>query len=218
MQIANDITIKVFRSAVQSLKEGMTQNELADIITKRFAEFGTEGGALALIGKGSAYPHGLREEIKLKDGDIVLLDGGCTVEGYESDVTRTTVFGKPTEKMKTVWSAVRKAQDAGLKAAKPGVAAGEIDAEARKVISDSGYGPGFKYFTHRLGHGIGMDGHEWYYLVPGSKRPVQAGNMFSNEPGIYIVGEFGIRLEDEMLITEDGAKLLLPQQESIEKI
>jgi Xaa-Pro dipeptidase len=218
MQIANDITIKVFRSAVQSLKEGMTQNELADIITKRFAEFGTEGGALALIGKGSAYPHGLREEIKLKDGDIVLLDGGCTVEGYESDVTRTTVFGKPTEKMKTVWSAVRKAQDAGLKAAKPGVAAGEIDAEARKVISDSGYGPGFKYFTHRLGHGIGTDGHEWYYLVPGSKRPVQAGNMFSNEPGIYIVGEFGIRLEDEMLITEDGAKLLLPQQESIEKI
>jgi Xaa-Pro dipeptidase len=218
MKVANDITIKVFRSAFKSLKEGMTQNELADIISKRFSEFGVEGGALALIGKGSAYPHGVREEIKLKEGDIVLLDGGCTVEGYESDVTRTSVFGKPSDKMKSVWDIVRKAQDAGLRTARKGVPAENIDAAARKVITDAGYGPGFKYFTHRLGHGIGMDGHEWYYLVPGNKRPVQPGNMFSNEPGIYIPGEFGIRLEDEMLITETGASLLLTQQESIEKV
>jgi Xaa-Pro dipeptidase len=218
MQIANDITLAVFRSAFKSLKEGMTQNELADIISKRHSEFGVEGGALALIGKGSAYPHGVREEIRLKEGDIVLLDGGCSVEGYESDVTRTSVFGKPNEKQKAIWNLVRKAQDAGLAAAKPGVPAEQIDAAARKVITDGGYGPGFKYFTHRLGHGIGMDGHEWYYLVPGSKRPVQSGNMFSNEPGIYIPGEFGIRLEDEMLITESGARLLLPQQESLEKV
>jgi len=218
MQIANDITLAVFKSAKKALKVGMTENELASLISSRFSEFGTEGGALVLFGKASAYPHGLRQENKLNDGDIVLMDGGCSVEGYESDVTRTTVFGKSTDKMKTVWAIVRSAQDAALKSARPGVPAEEIDAAARKVITDAGYGPGFKYFTHRLGHGIGMDGHEWYYLVPGSKRPVYSGNMFSNEPGIYIMGEFGIRLEDELLITEHGARLLLPQQESLEKV
>ena len=218
MQIANDITIAVFRAAAEKLQDGMTEAQLGEIITALFAEFGVEGGALTLFGKASAYPHGLREENKLKQGDIVLLDGGCSVEGYQSDVTRTTCFGKPTAKMKKVWQTVRKAQDEALKTASPATPAEAIDAAARKVIDKGGYGPGYKFFTHRLGHGIGMDGHEWYYLVKGSKRTVQAGNMFSNEPGIYIPGEFGIRLEDEMLITQDGAKLLLPQQASIEKI
>ena len=171
-----------------------------------------------LFGKASAHPHGLVEEHKLHEDDIVLIDGGCSVEGYASDVTRTTVFGTPTEKMKNVWNIVRKAQDAALKTAKPNIPAESVDAAARKIISDANFGPDYKYFTHRLGHGIGMEGHEWYYLVRGNKRPLQAGNMFSNEPGIYIVGEFGIRLEDEMLITENGAKLLLPQAESLEKI
>jgi Xaa-Pro dipeptidase len=218
MQIANDITAEVFSASVKELKEGMTEMEFGTIISDRFSAAGAPGGALVLFGEASAYPHGLKKENRLKEGDIVLMDGGCTVEGYESDVTRTTVFGKPSEKMKRVWEIVRKAQEAGLKSAKPGVPAEEIDAAARKVVADHGYGPGYKYFTHRLGHGIGMDGHEWYYLVGGNKRLVKPGNMFSNEPGIYLVGEFGIRIEDEMLITEDGARLLLPPPQSLEKI
>jgi Xaa-Pro dipeptidase len=218
MQVANDITAEVYKAAVVRLKEGMGEREFGNIISGLFAEFGTDGGALVLFGEASAYPHGLLKESKLKQGDIVLIDGGCSVENYESDITRTTVFGNPTDKMKSVWSVVRKAQDAGLKSAKPGVPAEDVDAAARKAIADGGYGMGYKYFTHRLGHGIGMDGHEWHYLVGGNKRLLQAGNVFSNEPGIYIPGEFGIRIEDEMLITENGAKLLLPQQESLEKI
>ncbi|MBI3501653.1 MAG: aminopeptidase P family protein [Bacteroidetes bacterium] len=218
MQIANDITAEVYKTAVTKLTEGMSERKFGEIVSKLFSEFGVEGGALVLFGEASAYPHGTVKENKLKQGDIVLIDGGCSVEGYESDITRTTVFGKPTEKMKTVFSIVRKAQDEALKTAKPGIEAENVDAAARKIISEGGYGNGYTYFTHRLGHGIGMDGHEWYYLVGGNKKLLQAGNMFSNEPGIYIPGEFGIRIEDEMLITENGAKLLLPQAESLEKI
>lgn len=218
MQIANDIAREVFTTAVTKLKEGMTEREFGEIISNLFSEFGTEGGALVLFGEASAYPHGLVKENKLKQGDIVLIDGGCSVEGYESDITRMAVFGKPTEKMNNVFSVVRKAQDEALKTAKPGIAAEKVDAAARKIISDNGYGSGYKYFTHRLGHGIGMDGHEWHYLVGGNTKPLQAGNMCSNEPGIYIIGEFGIRIEDEMLVTENGARLLLPQQESLEKM
>jgi Xaa-Pro dipeptidase len=218
MQIANDLTAEVFRSSAKQLKEGMTEGEYGKIITQEFLKSGVQGGALVLFGEASAYPHGLVKENRLRQGDIVLMDGGCMVEGYESDVTRTTVFGKPSDKMKVVWDIVRKAQAEGLKAAKPGVHAETVDAAARKVITDKGYGPGFRFFTHRLGHGIGMDGHEWFYLVGGNKRLLQPGNMFSNEPGIYIPGEFGIRIEDEMLITADGARLLLPVQESLEHI
>ncbi len=218
MQIANDITAEVFQSSLSSLKEGMTEREFGSILSKLFSEFGVTGGALVLFGEASAHPHGLVKEHTLQENQIVLIDGGCTVEGYASDVTRTTVFGKPSEKMKTVWSIVRKAQDSALAMARPGIAAETIDAAARNIIVESGYGPSYTYFTHRLGHGIGMDGHEWYYLVARSQRPVQKRNMFSNEPGIYIVGEFGIRLEDEMLMTEDGAKLLLPQAKSLREI
>ncbi|HXC05705.1 MAG TPA: Xaa-Pro peptidase family protein, partial [Bacteroidia bacterium] len=206
MQIANDFTRMVYTDAVHDLKEGMTEAQFGKIISDRFAQAGVEGGALVLFGEASAYPHGLKKEHKLKAGDIVLIDGGCSVEGYESDVTRTTVFGKASDKMNNVWSIVRKAQDAGLKAARPGVEAQVVDAAARKVIADNGYGPGYAFFTHRLGHGIGLDGHEWYYLVGGNTRSLKSGNMFSNEPGIYLSGEFGIRIEDEMLITEAGAR------------
>jgi len=218
MQIANDITAEVFAGSLKVLNDGLTEREFGSTLTKMFSEFGVAGGALVLFGEASAYPHGLVKEHTLREGQIVLIDGGCSVEGYASDVTRTTVFGKPSDKMKAVWGIVRKAQDAGLAAARPGVPGEDIDAAARRIITGAGYGPDYKYFTHRLGHGIGMEGHEWYYLVRGNKRAEQAGNMHSNEPGIYIIGEFGIRLEDEMLITEGGAKLLLPQADSLEKI
>jgi Xaa-Pro dipeptidase len=219
MQVANDITAEVYKAAVKQLKPDMTEREFGRILSKAFGEFGLEGGALVLFGEASAYPHGLVKEVKLKENDLVLIDGGCSLEGYESDITRMAFFGKqPTEKMQKNFNIVRKAQQVALNFAKPGVEAGQVDAAARKVIEDSGYGPGYKYFTHRLGHGIGMDGHEWHYLVGSNKHILKAGNMFSNEPGIYIPGEFGIRLEDEMLITESGAKLLLPQQPSLENV
>jgi len=218
MQIANDITAQVYLRAQRQLREGMSETELGAIISALYAEFGVDGDALVLFGEASAYPHGLRRDVLLKPGDIVLIDDGCKVEGYGSDITRTMIFGKPSAKMRSVFEIVRGAQDAALKAARPGVPAEKVDAAARSYIADHGYGPGYKYFTHRLGHGIGMDGHEWYYLVGGNTRPLAPGNMFSNEPGIYIVGEFGIRTEDEMLITEDGARLLLPQAKSLEEI
>lgn len=218
IQIANDITAEVFKASLRSLHVGMKEKDFGGVVSKLFQEFEVGGGALVLFGEASAYPHGLEKDHVLHEGDIVLIDGGCSVEGYDSDVTRTTTFGKPSEKMEKVWGIVRKAQDAALAAAKPGVPAEAVDAAARKVISDAGYGPDYKYFTHRLGHGIGMEGHEWYYLVRGNKRPLEAGNIFSDEPGIYIVGESGIRLEDELLITRNGSKLLLPQAESLERI
>ena len=216
MQIANDMAMEVYKVAVTQLKEGMTESEFGKIITQLFAEFGVSGGALVLFGEASAHPHGLVKEVSLQRNDIVLMDGGCSVEGYESDITRTVVFGKATQKMNDVFNIVLKAQQDALKFAKPGETFESVDAVARKVINSAGYGPGYKYFTHRLGHGIGMDGHEWYYVVGGNKRIMEKGNMMSNEPGIYILGEFGIRIEDEMLITENGAKILLPKQKSLE--
>jgi len=218
MQIANDITAQVYRQAQKQLREGMGEKELGAIIGALYGEFGVEGDSLVLFGEASAYPHGLTRDVALKPGDSVLIDGGCKVEGYGSDLTRTMAFGQPSAKMQSVWEIVRGAQDAALKAARPGVPAEKVDAAARGYIADHGYGPGYKYFTHRLGHGIGMDGHEWFYLVGGNTRPLASGNMFSNEPGIYIVGEFGIRTEDEMLINEDGARLLLPQAKSLQEI
>jgi Xaa-Pro dipeptidase len=217
MQIANDVTMEIFKLIPNMLLENMTEQVLSRALAQTFAMHGFQGGALVLFGQSSAHPHGLVKENKLKVGDIVLIDGGCSVEGYMSDVTRTMVFAsKPTDKMQRVFDVVKKAQSAALAVARPGVPAENIDAAARSVIEDAGFGPQYTYFTHRLGHGIGMEGHEWYYLVRGNKRPVVHRNVFSNEPGIYIPGEFGIRLEDEMLITEDGAKLLLPQAETLE--
>jgi len=218
MQVANDITAEVFRHAVTTLREGMTESELAKIVSKKFSEFGVGGGALVLFGKASAHPHGLEEVHTLGNGDIVLIDGGCSAADYQADVTRTTVFGQPTDRMKRVFDIVLNAQTGGLKAARPGVSAESIDAAARKVITDAGYGPGYRYLTHRLGHGIGMEGHEWFYLVHGNTRPEEISEVHSNEPGIYIPGEFGIRIEDEMVITPDGARLMLPRPASLTEI
>jgi Xaa-Pro dipeptidase len=151
-----------------------------------------------------------------------MIDDGCTVEGYQSDITRTFVLGKATDKMKRVFDIVKRAQTAALAAARPGAALASIDSAARQVVSDGGYGPGFTYFSHRVGHGLGMDIHEWPYLVKGNmfgwnqELAARPGMVFSDEPGIYIRGEFGVRLEDDMYITEDGAKLFTTPSTSIE--
>src|SRR5467141_1145823 len=212
MRLACEATCDVFRAVFASLKEGMSQEDIGKLVEGGFSKMGLHGGALVLLGASAALPHGTIKPQKLKDGDVVLIDGGCTVEGYQSDVTRTGVFGKAPEKVERVYEIVRKAQDAALDAARAGKLSGTVDDAARKVITDAGYGPDYKFFTHRLGHGIGLDGHEHPYLVRGSKTVLEPGMTFSNEPGIYIPGEFGMRCEDDMVIAADGpAQLLTPE-------
>ncbi len=217
MQLASNVTLKAYEAAYKSLKEGMTQNDFARLVSSAHARLGFEGGAGVQVGEFSALPHGSITPQVVKEGTILLIDGGCNIEGYQSDLSRTFVLGKATDKMKQVFDIERKAQDAALAAAKPGVPCEAVDAAARKVIVDAGYGPDYKYFTHRVGHGIGMDWHEWPYLVRGNTTPLRPGMTFSDEPGIYLRGEFGVRLEDDMVITEDGARLFTPQSNSLEK-
>jgi len=209
MRLACEATFDVFRAALASLKEGMSQEDIGKLVEGGFSKMGLHGGALVLLGASAALPHGTIKPQKLKEGDVVLIDGGCAVDGYQSDVTRTGIFGKAPEKVLRVYEIVRKAQDAVLDAARSGRLSGTVDDAARKVITDAGYGPDYKYFTHRLGHGIGLDGHEHPYLVRGSKTVLEPGMTFSNEPGIYIPGEFGMRCEDDMVIAGDGPAQLL---------
>ncbi|WP_348263643.1 Xaa-Pro peptidase family protein [Telmatobacter sp. DSM 110680] len=222
MRLACHATLLVYRAVAQSLQVGMTTTDVRMLIAAAYHRVGFEGEASLNVDEFTAVPHGSAKPQTLRQGSILMLDDGCSVEGYQSDITRTFVLGKPTDKMKSVFDLVQRAQSAALKTARPGVPAADVDAAARKVIVDGGYGPGFKYFTHRVGHGIGMDGHEWPYLVRNDMygwdlAPKLEANMtFSDEPGIYIPGEFGIRLEDDMLITHDGAELLTPQCPSLE--
>jgi Xaa-Pro dipeptidase len=212
MRLACDVTFDVFRAVFASLKEGMSQDDIGRWIEEGFGKMNLQGGALVLIGASAALPHGSIKPQTLKAGDVVLIDGGTKVEGYESDVTRTVVFGeKPSDKLVKVFDTLRKAQDAALDAARAGRLSGTVDDAARAVVTTAGYGPGYKLFTHRLGHGIGLDGHEHPYLVRGSKTVLQSNMTFSNEPGIYVPGEFGIRCEDDMVITPDGPAQLLTQ-------
>jgi Xaa-Pro dipeptidase len=211
MRLACDATFEVFRAVFASLKEGMSQEDIGKLVEGGFSKMGLRGGALVLLGASAALPHGTIKPQKLKDGDVVLIDGGCMVEGYESDVTRTGVFGKAPEKVARVYDIVRKAQNAALDGARAGRLSGSVDDAARKVVTDAGFGPDYKFFTHRLGHGIGLDGHEHPYLVRGSKTVLEPGMTFSNEPGIYIPGEFGMRCEDDMVIAADGPAQLLTQ-------
>lgn len=208
MDLANNITKLAYRRGFQHLHEGMTRQELGGFIREAHQKMGVSGGAGAQFGQNSAFPHGSLTRRDLHANDIVLVDGGCSVEGYRSDVTRTVVYGKPSDKQRKVWNIVRKAQKAAHKAVCPGVACEEVDKAAREVIEDAGFGPDYKYFSHRLGHGIGMEGHEYTYLVRGNKTQLQPGMTFSNEPGIYIYGEFGVRIEDCFVVTEDGARFL----------
>ena len=217
MRLASEVTWKAYKAAYESLKEGMTQNDFARLVSAAHSKLGFSGGAGVQVGQYSALPHGSIQPQVVKEGSILLIDGGCSVEGYTSDISRTFVLGRPTDKMKRVFEIERKAQDAALAAAKPGVPCEAVDAAARKVIEDAGFGPGYAHFTHRVGHGMGMDGHEWPYLVKGNTLPLAPGMTFSDEPGIYIRGEFGVRLEDDMVITETGAELFTTQSESLEK-
>ena len=216
MRLASQVTLSAYEAAYQAVKDGMTQPELEELVRLAHEKLGFVGGADVQAGEFSAFPHGSVTPQVVHEGTIVLMDGGCTAEGYQSDITRTYVLGKASDKMKKVFDIVHQAQSAALAAARPGVECGSIDDAARKVIVAAGYGPDYKYFTHRLGHGMGMDGHEWPYLVRGNRAKLQANITTSDEPGIYIRGEFGIRLEDDLHVTENGAELFTPQSPSLE--
>lgn len=216
MRLAAKVTLAAYEATHRSLKAGMTRKDVESMLETAHRQFGFEGGADVLVGEYSAVPHGTILPQEIREGTIVLIDGGCSVEGYASDITRTFVLGKASDKMKKMFEIVHRAQSTALATAKPGTEAGSVDAAARKVITDAGYGPDYKYFTHRLGHGMGMDGHEWPYLVRGNTTKLQPQMTFSDEPGIYIRGEFGIRLEDDMHILENGAALFTPQSPSLE--
>ena len=211
MRLACVATFEVYRATFESLQEGMTEAAVSDMVSRGYEKMGLRGYGIVLFGKAAALPHGTREEQVLHEGAGVLIDGGTRVEGYESDVTRTSALGKPSEKLERAFEIVRGAQNAALAAATAGHECGSVDEAARKVIVDASFGPGYKYFTHRLGHGIGMDGHESPYLVKGNRTIMKPGMTFSNEPGIYVVGDYGLRCEDVMVIAESGeAKLLTP--------
>jgi Xaa-Pro dipeptidase len=219
LQRANDITIAAYKAALATLREGMTNRELSANIGAAYRALGVQGEAMAIFGSYTAFPHGSIQPQHLQEGDMVLIDDGCSVEGYQSDITRTTVFGKPTPRQREIWNLERKAQGAALGAARPGATCESVDAAARKVITDAGFGPGYKVpgLPHRTGHGIGLEIHEWTNLVKGNKTPLEPGMCFSNEPTIAIYGEFGVRLEDCMYITEDGARMFTRQSPAIDQ-
>jgi len=220
MRLAAQVTLAAYEAVYRALRPGMTQRDASHLIDAAYRQLGFPGEASIMVDEYTAYPHGSTTPQVIREGSIVMLDDGCTVEDYQSDITRTFVLGKAAgnagDKMKKVFDIVLRAQSAALAAAHPGAECGAIDAAARKVIIDAGYGPDYKYFTHRLGHGMGMDEHEWPYLVRGNHTKLEANMTTSNEPGIYIRGEFGVRIEDDMHITENGAELFTPQTLSLE--
>jgi Xaa-Pro dipeptidase len=220
MQLANDVTLAVYEAAWKSILAvgpGITNRQVSEWIGAAYERVGFPGDASCQVDAYSALPHGSVQPQILKEGSLVLIDDGCTVEGYQSDISRSFTVGKPTDRMKQVFEVVHRAQAAALATAKPGIACGTVDEAARKVITEAGFGPDYAHFTHRVGHGIGMDGHEWPYLVRGNPTLLQPGMTFSDEPGVYLRNEFGIRLEDDMYITPDGAKLFTPQSPSLEQ-
>ncbi len=220
MQRASDITIAAFRATFATMKAGMLNTELVENMTSAMERLGGEDTwTLALFGPASALPHGTIQPQRLKEGDVVLVDSGCAVAGYQSDVTRTTVFGRPSARQTEIWALERRAQDAAFAAAQVGAPCESVDAAARKVITSAGFGPGYRLpgLPHRTGHGIGMEGHEWTYFVRGNTTPIRPGMCFSDEPTIAIPGEFGIRLEDCLYVTDSGPRFFTPQSESIDK-
>lgn len=211
MRLANEATVDVLRAVFASLREGLTQREVAGMVSQGFQRMGLGGGGLVLFGEWAALPHGTAQPQQLKEGQGVLLDVGTAVEGYASDITRTGVLGKPDARLSKAFEVVRQAQEAALKAAVRRGTCAQVDQAARELVVRNGYGKLYEIFTHRVGHGIGLDGHEHPYLVRGNKMLLEPGMTFSNEPGIYVRGEYGLRLEDIMVIEENGpARLLTP--------
>jgi Xaa-Pro aminopeptidase len=219
MQYAMNITLAAFTAGLATLREGMTQGELAGNITAAYRAMGANGAVSVSFGRYTAFPHGSIEPQRLKDGDVVQIDDGVSWNGYQSDITRTTVFGKASARQVEVWNLEKRAQAAAFAAARVGATCESVDAAARKVITDAGFGPGYKVpgLPHRTGHGIGMDGHEWTNFVKGNSTKLEPGMCFSDEPMIAIYGEFGIRLEDCLHMTPDGPRWFTQPSPAIDR-
>lgn len=221
MQRAKDMTLAVHKATASILHEGITTQQVKDFIARAHRKVGAPGSyfVIVLFGEATAYPHGVNYEQSLKLGDVVLIDTGCKVHDYISDITRTYVFGEPTERQRAVWNAEQAAQRAAFDAAQLGVPCREVDAAARRSLEAAGFGPGYKLpgLPHRTGHGIGMDIHEWPYLVGSDDTPLDVGMCFSNEPMICIPGEFGIRHEDHFYMTEQGPRWFTEPSPSIDQ-
>jgi Xaa-Pro dipeptidase len=220
MQRVKEMTLAVHKATASMLHEGITTVEVADFIARAHRKVGAPGSyfCIVLFGEATAYPHGVSYVQTLKTGDVVLIDTGCQVKGYISDITRTYVFGAISERQRFVWNAEKSAQLAAFKAAQLGVPCKDVDAAARASLASNGFGPGYKLpgLPHRTGHGIGMDIHEWPYLVGSDHTPLEVGMCFSNEPMICIPGEFGVRHEDHFYMTEHGPKWFTEPAHSIE--
>jgi len=220
LQRAKDMTLEVHKSAAKILRNGISTDEVSAFIHQAHLAVGAPKGSyfcIVLFGEDTAYPHGVSNPKDLDEGDMVLIDTGCQLHGYNSDITRTYVFGEPTERDQQVWNQEKASQAAGFEAAKLGKACGSVDDAARGYLVKQGYGPGYATpgLPHRTGHGIGLDIHEWPYLVSSDKTPLEVGMCFSNEPMICIPGEFGIRLEDHFYMTEQGPKWFTEPSHSI---
>ena len=219
MQAANDVTLAAYRRVHASLEAGMRPVELEVLMNEATTELGGRPEfALVLLNESSAYPHGTDTPQSLREGSVVLMDCGCSVHGYQSDVSRTWVFGEPTKKQREIWDTVKRGQEIALETARPGTPAGKVDDAVRAYYESLGYGPGYRTpgLPHRTGHGIGLDVHEPVNFVHGETTPLAPGMCFSDEPGLYIYGEFGVRLEDCLHMTEDGPQLFTPLARSID--
>jgi Xaa-Pro dipeptidase len=221
MQAAADVTVAAYRDIHPRIREGMTPEDINELYFAAIHARGatTEGG-LILLGEASAYPHGSGKPQYVRKGEVVLLDCGCEVGGYQSDISRTFIFGAPpTAEQRKVWTQMRRGQDIAMAAAKVGAPAGSVDDAVRSAYESWGYGPRYKLpgTSHRTGHGIGMEGHEPINLVHGEMTPLAPGMCFSNEPGIYLPGKFGIRLEDCFTMTENGPKWFTVPPPSIDR-
>ncbi|WP_300379290.1 Xaa-Pro peptidase family protein [Henriciella sp.] len=220
MQTANDITLAAYKHIYPRVELGMSQGDISAMMSKATEAL---GGAvefsMVLLNEASAYPHGTNSRQTVREGSVILMDCGCGVHDYESDISRTWVFGEPTAKQRDVWNTVKAGQELALETAQVGVRAGLVDETVRAFYESKGYGPGYRTpgLSHRLGHGIGLDGHEPVNFVEGEDTPLAPGMCFSNEPGLYTFGEFGVRLEDCLYMTEDGPKLFSAFSPSIDK-
>jgi len=216
IRLACSITMQVYEAVWKSVQPGLTTKAFSELCARAYAHMGVVGDTNCQTGPYSALPHGSIAPQIIRENAMVLIDDGCFVEGYQSDISRAWVYGKPTDVMLRRFDIVHRAQAAARAAARPGVECQAVDAAARKVIDDAGYGPDYKIFVHRVGHGLGMDIHEWPYLVRGNTLKMQPGMVFSDEPALFVPNEFGLRLEDDMHITKDGAEWFTPQSPSLE--
>ena len=222
IQRAMDMTLAVHKATASMLYEGITTTEVEAFINDAHKKVGATGNyfCIVLFGKATSFPHGVKDPQVLKKNDLVLIDTGCKVHGYLSDITRTYCFGEPTDKQRALWESEKRAQLAAFNAAKVGVPCGDVDKAARDSLAKDGLGPDYNLpgLPHRTGHGIGMDIHEWPYLVKDNPHPLASGMCFSNEPMIVVPNEFGIRLEDHFYMTEDGPVWFTEPSESIDAL